>query len=83
MNQGTGQTSQASDRETGFIMLAKTERPEASNVESAKPVNYLTAPNRPILHERLGHPRRRLKSEFNEGRYPPLDVPACSLGYFW
>lgn len=24
-----------------------------------------------------GHPRRERKPEFKEGRYPPLDVPAC------
>ena len=29
--------------------------------------------------ERLGHPRRECKLEFKEGRYPPLDVPSCSL----
>ena len=28
--------------------------------------------------ERLGHPRREGKPEFKEGRYPPLDEPACS-----
>ena len=28
--------------------------------------------------ERLGHPRRGRKPEFKQGRYPPLDVPACS-----
>jgi hypothetical protein len=32
-----------------------------------------------LLAERLGHPRREWKPEFKEGRYPPLDVPACSL----
>jgi hypothetical protein len=32
-----------------------------------------------IPHERIGHPRRGRKLEFKEGRYPPLDVPACSL----
>ena len=28
--------------------------------------------------ERIGHPRRGGKPEFKEGRYPPLDAPACS-----
>ncbi len=27
--------------------------------------------------ERIGHPRRERKPEFKEGRYPPLDEPAC------
>ena len=27
--------------------------------------------------QRLAHPRRGGKPEFKEGRYPPLDEPAC------
>jgi hypothetical protein len=30
-----------------------------------------------IPHERIGHPRRAWKPEIKEGRYPPLDEPAC------
>ena len=29
--------------------------------------------------QRLGHPRRGGKLEFKEGRYPPLDEPACCV----
>jgi hypothetical protein len=32
-----------------------------------------------VSAERLGHPRRKWKPGFKEGRYPPLDVPSCSL----
>jgi hypothetical protein len=30
-----------------------------------------------IFTERLAHPRRRVKPEFKQERYPPLDEPAC------
>jgi hypothetical protein len=35
-----------------------------------------------FLAERIGHPRRGRKPEFKEGRYPPLDEPACSPSIF-
>ena len=58
-------------------MYAATESPStpASDVPNRASA---TAPNVFILFgERIGHPRRGGKPEFKEGRYPPLDVPAC------